>query len=133
MPDYPLLVKTFLSRTDVQINGDKSWDIQVRHPEFYKRVIMERTLGIGESYIDGWWTCDAVDELFCRLAAVQLKQKFDFPLHEKIKIAFSPSCIIPIPLSSPGITCHSVPYTNSRGIFLLRVESKYLPFKNFPS
>jgi len=32
MPDYPLLVESFLSRADVQINGDNPWDIHVHHP-----------------------------------------------------------------------------------------------------
>jgi len=89
MPDYPLLVESFLSRADVQINGDNPWDIHVHHPGFYKRAILERTIGMGEAFMDGWWTCDQVDELFCRLAAAQINQKFDFPLHEKVKIFLS--------------------------------------------
>ena len=89
MPNYPLIVKSFLSRADVQINGTNPWDIQVHHPGFYKRATLERTLGMGEAYMDEWWTCDALDELFCRLAAAQMKQKFDLPLPEKLKIALS--------------------------------------------
>ncbi|CAG7815026.1 unnamed protein product, partial [Allacma fusca] len=36
-------------------------------PEFYERVANEQTLGLGESYMDGWWTCEKLDELFNRL------------------------------------------------------------------
>ena len=51
----------------VKINGSNPWDIQVHDSRFYKRLLLHRAKGLGESYMDGWWDCAAVDELFFRL------------------------------------------------------------------
>ena len=56
-----------LASIDVQIGGDRPWDIQVNDPRFYKRVMSEPSLGLGESYMDGWWDCQALDQLFYRV------------------------------------------------------------------
>ncbi len=56
-----------LAEAGVEINGTQPWDIRVNKPSFYKRVIFGGTLGAGESYMDGDWDCDALDELFSRL------------------------------------------------------------------
>ena len=28
-----------------------------------QRVLRDGTLGVGEAYIDGWWDCDALDQM----------------------------------------------------------------------
>ena len=60
---------------DVRINGDRPWDIQVRNPEFYKRVVAGRSLALGESYMDGWWDCEALDQFFARILQARLDKK----------------------------------------------------------
>jgi len=42
------------------------WDIRVRDTRFYQRVVREGSLGLGESYMDGRWDCDRLDEFFAR-------------------------------------------------------------------
>lgn len=32
----------------------------------YQRVLAHGTLGLGEAYMDGWWSCDAPDEMVAR-------------------------------------------------------------------
>ena len=66
-------VRTFLSRADISIDGNRPWDIQVRDPRFFERVLQGGSLGFGESYLDGDWECDALDEMFRRLALVPKK------------------------------------------------------------
>lgn len=56
-----------LAQSDIRINGDRPWDITVHDERFYRRVIIYGTLGIGESYMDGWWDSKALDETACRL------------------------------------------------------------------
>lgn len=56
-----------LERAGIRCNGYRPWDIRVSDPRFYSRVLAEGTLGLGESYMDGWWECDALDE-FCHRA-----------------------------------------------------------------
>ena len=56
-----------LREADIKINGKRPWDIQVHNPKFYSRVLASPPLGLGESYMDGWWDCKALDEFSCRL------------------------------------------------------------------
>ncbi|MBF3339798.1 cyclopropane-fatty-acyl-phospholipid synthase, partial [Leptospira borgpetersenii serovar Hardjo-bovis] len=44
-----------LSRAGIAVNGAAPSDIQVKNPDFFKRVLQEGYLGLGESYMDGWW------------------------------------------------------------------------------
>lgn len=60
---------------DVQFNGSRPWDIQVHHPDFYKRVLHNGSLGLGESYVEGWWDCPSIDELFDRGLRAALHEK----------------------------------------------------------
>jgi cyclopropane-fatty-acyl-phospholipid synthase len=56
-----------LSKADIEINGNNPWDIQVHNNNLYQRVLAERSLGLGESYMDGWWDCHCLDEFFNRI------------------------------------------------------------------
>ncbi len=64
-----------LELAGVEINGSNPWDIQVHDDRFYKRVLTEAELGIGESYMDGWWDSEQLDELFFRILRARLDQK----------------------------------------------------------
>lgn len=70
-------VKEYLALADIRINGSRPWDIQVRNPKFYTRVLAGGSIALGESYMDGWWDCKALDQFFYRI----LKSKLD----EKVK------------------------------------------------
>jgi cyclopropane-fatty-acyl-phospholipid synthase len=66
-------VAGLLARADVRIDGDRPWDLQVHDDRFYRRVLAEGALGIGESYMDGWWECDQLSEMFRRILAARLE------------------------------------------------------------
>ena len=57
---------------DIQISGSRPWDIQVRDERFYKRVLREDALGLGESYMEEWWDVEQLDEFFFRLLQIDL-------------------------------------------------------------
>ena len=42
---------------------------------FYKRLLCDTDLGFGESYMEGWWDCEALDECINRIAKFQLRTK----------------------------------------------------------
>ncbi|MFL9901311.1 cyclopropane fatty acyl phospholipid synthase [Paraburkholderia fungorum] len=63
----PEILASLLGKANVAIHGDRGWDIRVRDREVYKRVFSSWSLGLGESYMDGQWDCDQLDELFTRL------------------------------------------------------------------
>ena len=64
---YEAAVRKLLEHTDIRINGNNRWDIQVHDNRFYKRALGEAELGIGETYIDGWWDCEEIDTLISKL------------------------------------------------------------------
>ena len=48
---------------DIRIDGDRPWDVRVHDDRLYQRVLAGGTLGLGEAYMDGWWDCDALDQM----------------------------------------------------------------------
>ena len=63
-----------LARADVWIDGPRPWDIQVRHPNTLARILKYGSLGLGESYVDGWWDCAQLDALVARVLAAKLDE-----------------------------------------------------------
>jgi cyclopropane-fatty-acyl-phospholipid synthase len=59
-------VERLLVAADVRIDGGRPWDLQVHDPRLFRRILLGGTLGLGEAYMDGWWDCEALDELFDR-------------------------------------------------------------------
>jgi len=66
-------VQNIFDYADVKINGDNPWDIQVHNDKFYGRVLGEAELGLGESYMDGWWDCESLDQMICRIMHARLE------------------------------------------------------------
>lgn len=59
----------------IQVNGPSSWDIQIHNDNFFKRVFRDGELGLGESYVEGWWDCQHIDLLIARLAEAKVEKK----------------------------------------------------------
>jgi cyclopropane-fatty-acyl-phospholipid synthase len=73
-------IQTILAEVDIRINGNRSWDVQIHNDRFYDRVVRQGTLGLGESYMDGWWDCEALDVMFHRLLQSKADTRFRFTL-----------------------------------------------------
>ncbi len=69
------LVEELLSIAGITINGDKPYDIQVLNEDLYERILRDEALGLGESYMDGWWEAESVDEFINRLLRAELDKK----------------------------------------------------------
>ena len=74
-PREKQLVQQLLNLAGVQVDGHAPYDIQVHNPDFYPRVIAGGSLALGESYMDGWWDCEALDQFFERIMAARLDKK----------------------------------------------------------
>lgn len=66
------ILQQLLTAADVQLDGDRPWDIKIHHPQMPMRVLTHGSLGAGESYMDGWWDCDQLDQMFTRVLAAKI-------------------------------------------------------------
>ncbi len=69
------VVESLLDQTGITLNGNNPWDVQVQDERVYKRWISETELGLGESYMNGWWDVEALDEFFNKILRANLEQK----------------------------------------------------------
>jgi len=69
------VVRKMLEPSDVRFNGNRPWDIQIHNPNFFERVLSGGSLALGESYMDGWWDCEALDQFFERILEDRLDKK----------------------------------------------------------
>lgn len=72
---YKKIAEEILSLTPITINGSQPWDIQVHNDAFYKRVLTEGEMGLGEAYMEGWWDCERMDELITKILEAHLDKK----------------------------------------------------------
>lgn len=63
-----------LNRVGVAINGRNPCDVQVHDERLFKDALFHGSLGVGEAYVKGWWDCDQLDDLFCRLCRHRLDE-----------------------------------------------------------
>jgi cyclopropane-fatty-acyl-phospholipid synthase len=68
------ITQEILESADIEINGKNPWDIQVHDNGFYKKILTQGSLGLGESYMDGWWDCKKLDEFFYRIIKNNIKE-----------------------------------------------------------
>ena len=57
------IMREALVRAGITVGGDAPGDVRINDPRVYQRVLRDGILGVGESYTDGWWDCDAIDQM----------------------------------------------------------------------
>jgi len=75
MYDLEKKAADLLSLADIDINGSRPWDMQVHNKRLFKRVFSQGSIGLGEAYMDGWWSVEALDEFFNKLLRAGLVEK----------------------------------------------------------
>lgn len=80
------IVSELLSRAGVAINGNSPADIQVKNPDFFKRIMQQGSLGLGESYMDGWWDCDRLDLFFTKVLRNGLENQVPHHFKDTLRI-----------------------------------------------
>lgn len=68
-------VADLLNQADIQLDGQRPWDIQLKAPGVIDSALSRGNLGLGESYMNGDWEAERLDELFYRLMRAQLGQR----------------------------------------------------------
>lgn len=64
-----------LSSADIRIDGERPWDIRVRDRRAFIHALCLGSLGFGDGYVAGWWTCDDLEEMAFRLARARLEER----------------------------------------------------------
>ena len=85
--DWYRITNELLSRAGITINGPAPADIRVTNPDFFKRVLQEGSLGLGESYMDGWWECDRLDMFFSKVLRAGLENQLPRHFKDTLRIA----------------------------------------------
>jgi cyclopropane-fatty-acyl-phospholipid synthase len=73
-----LALTQLLGEADIEVNGQRAWDLQVHNERTFRRIMSQGSLGAGESYMEGWWDAEQLDELFHRLLRARLEGRFRF-------------------------------------------------------
>ncbi len=68
-------VEALLATADVRIGGTRDWDLQARDERLWPRLLAQGSLGLGESYMDGWWEAASLDGLLMRLVQARLGER----------------------------------------------------------
>ncbi len=68
-------VEALLHEADIAPGGRRPQDIDIRDPRFYARVLADGSLGLGESYMDGWWQAHSLDEFLVHLLDARLDER----------------------------------------------------------
>ena len=74
-------IESILNKADIRINGDRQWDITIHNEAFYKCVLIKGSIGLGESYMDGWWDVRELDQFFNKLVSARLDKEIKINLH----------------------------------------------------
>lgn len=83
------IVHQLAALAGVTINGSQPWDMQIHNEQTYTRIVNEGSLGLGESYMDGWWDCQQLDLFFDKILHADLDTQLKIPLHVKTRYALS--------------------------------------------
>ncbi|MFH2062590.1 MAG: cyclopropane fatty acyl phospholipid synthase [bacterium] len=68
------VVRDTLKKADIEIGGNRPWDLRVKDQRFFWRAFRDRNLGVGEAFMDGWVECDHWDQFsdrFCRTVSTR--------------------------------------------------------------
>lgn len=60
-------IEALLGEAGVRVGGGREWDLQIHDSRLYARLLAQGSLGLGESYMDGWWDTASLDGFLARL------------------------------------------------------------------
>ena len=68
-------IADLLAEADIELGGERPWDMVIHHPQTAERILARGSLGLGESYMEGWWDCARLDEFIARVLFARLDEK----------------------------------------------------------
>ena len=68
-------LEQLLCAADVRIGGDRPWDLQLHDERLPARLLAQGSLGLGESYMDGWWDAKSLDDFLYHLLDARVDRR----------------------------------------------------------
>ena len=68
----PRILQELLNNAGIKVNGNNPWDMCVQDARTYDQILSKWSLGLGESYVNGYWDCEHLDDMLTRLLKVDL-------------------------------------------------------------
>jgi len=69
------VVTKLLEEADIQVGGSRPQDIQIHDERLCSRVLSGGSLALGESYMDGWYDANSLDEFILKILEAKLDVK----------------------------------------------------------
>lgn len=73
-------VASLLAHAGIAINGGDPWDMQINDDRVFRRILAKGSIGIGESYMDGWWDVPRLDQFFTKALSARVPERLKFNL-----------------------------------------------------
>lgn len=68
-----------LAQADIGLDGRRPWDLRIHDERSFRRVLLQGSIGLGESYVEGWWDCDDLSGFFTRLLRARIDHEAPEP------------------------------------------------------
>ena len=68
-------VEDILRLAQIELNGDRPYDLKVIDERFYTTVLAGGVVAFGEGYMNGWWDCERLDELIYMALRADLEHR----------------------------------------------------------
>ena len=68
-------VRDILALAEIGMDGERPWDLQVTSKEFYRRLLGQGSIALGETYMDGLWECEQIDVFIYKVLRTGLENK----------------------------------------------------------
>ncbi|MGL4601792.1 MAG: cyclopropane fatty acyl phospholipid synthase [Plesiomonas sp.] len=80
------IASELLGKAGITLNGNQPFDMKIKHPDTLMRILKEGSLGLGESYMDGWWDCEQLDVFFDKVLTAKLDKKLPSHFQDTLRI-----------------------------------------------
>ena len=68
-------VRDILAMAEVGVDGEHPWDLRVANKEFYRRLLGQGSIALGETYVDGLWECEQIDVFIYKVLRAGLEHR----------------------------------------------------------
>ena len=68
-------LRALFAKACITPGGTAPGDPQIHDPRFYRRVLLTGSIGLGDSYVEGWWDCAALDVFFHAVMRAGLRRR----------------------------------------------------------